>query len=298
MTKSTKIILGLVVVGLILGFLLIRAYSGKMIAPWPSYEEVHTVEKQIDENGIILAGEAGEKIVTQKRFSFKGFWTWVAAFLTLSILTFLYDDNPFYKFAEHLFVGVSAAYWMVLGFWSTLVPNLFGKLVPNFIAHIGLIEGLEGNKVEWIYILPLLLGIILLMRLSNKAGWISRWALAFIVGTTAGLNFVQYLSSDFMLQISQSFRPLIVIGSVDPIISTSPLICTISNILIFIGVFCGLIYFFFSVEHKGFFGVTSRLGIWVLMVSFGASFGFTVMGRVALLVGRLEFLFGHWLGFM
>jgi len=34
--------------------------------------------------------------------------TWVAAFLTLSIFSFLYKDNPFYKFAEHLMVGVSA----------------------------------------------------------------------------------------------------------------------------------------------------------------------------------------------
>ncbi len=298
MTKSTKIIIGAVIIGLILGFLLFRAATGKMIAPWPKYEEVHTITKITDDNGIPLKGEAGENIVTQKRLSFKGFWTWIAAFLTLSILSFLYDDNPFYKFAEHLFVGVSAAYWMVLGFWSTMLPNLLGKLMPNFIAHIGLIEGLEGNKIELIYILPLLLGIILLMRLSNKAGWISRWSLAFIVGTTAGLNFVQYLSSDFMLQISQSFKPLIVINSIDPVISTNPIICTFSNILIFVGVFCGLIYFFFSVEHKGFFGITSRLGIWILMVSFGASFGFTVMGRVALLVGRLEFLFGNWLGFM
>ena len=33
---------------------------------------------------------------------------WVAAVLTLCIFSFLYKDNPFYKFAEHLFVGVSA----------------------------------------------------------------------------------------------------------------------------------------------------------------------------------------------
>ena len=46
-----------------------------------------------------------------------GFWVTFAAFLTLAIMSFLYRDNPFYKFAEHLFVGVSAAYWMCMGFW-------------------------------------------------------------------------------------------------------------------------------------------------------------------------------------
>jgi len=43
---------------------------------------------------------------------------WVAAILTLCIFSFLYKDNPFYKFAEHLFTGVSAAYWMSVAFWS------------------------------------------------------------------------------------------------------------------------------------------------------------------------------------
>ena len=35
---------------------------------------------------------------------------WVAAFLTIGIFSYLYKDNPFYKAAEHLFVGVSAGY--------------------------------------------------------------------------------------------------------------------------------------------------------------------------------------------
>src|SRR5439155_2415151 len=34
---------------------------------------------------------------------------WVAAFFTLCIFSFLYRDDPFYKFAESVFIGVSAA---------------------------------------------------------------------------------------------------------------------------------------------------------------------------------------------
>jgi hypothetical protein len=70
----------------------------------------------------------------------------------------------------------------------------------------------------------------------------------------------------------------------------------LTNWVIFIGVFCGIIYFFFSKEHRGFFGVASRVGIWILMITFGASFGYTVMGRISLLVGRLTYLFKDWLG--
>jgi hypothetical protein len=64
-------------------------------------------------------------------------------------------------------------------------------------------------------------------------------------------------------------------------------------IMLFLGTFTALLYFFFSVEHKGlFFGGGSKLGIWFLMVSFGASFGYTIMGRISLLIGRMQFLLG------
>jgi hypothetical protein len=35
---------------------------------------------------------------------------WILVLMTLSILSYLYGDNPFYKTAEHIFVGVSAGY--------------------------------------------------------------------------------------------------------------------------------------------------------------------------------------------
>lgn len=216
-------------------------------------------------------------------------WTWFGAFLTLSILSFLYKDNAFYKFAEHLFVGVSAAYWMVIGIWGTLFPNLIAKIYPEAVRFV--LPSLADREPEYWYIIPAIFGILMLMRLSNKLGWMSRWPLAFIVGTTAGLNLVRYLRSDFIGQVQNTMIPLIAFkdGSFSFIIS-------FSNIVIFVGVFCGLIYFFFSKEHKGGFGVASRIGIWILMVTFGAGFGYTVMARISLLVGRMQFLLGDWLG--
>ena len=66
-------------------------------------------------------------------------------------------------------------------------------------------------------------------------------------------------------------------------------------ILVFVGVLSVLAYFFFSLEHKGALGRTAKVGVWYLMITFGASFGFTVMGRIALLAARFEFLFDDWL---
>ena len=56
---------------------------------------------------------------------------WIAAFLTLGIFSYLYRDNPFYKIAEHVFVGVSAAYVAAISFWTPIYPNLCGRLFPK-----------------------------------------------------------------------------------------------------------------------------------------------------------------------
>jgi hypothetical protein len=156
------------------------------------------------------------------------FYITLGAFLTLSILSFLYKDNIFYKAAEHLFVGVSAAYWMVMGFWSVLIPNLIGRIHPPLVRPF--IPAVADQPPSYWYFIPAVLGIMLLMRLSPKGPWISRWALAFIVGTTAGLNFIRYMASDLLGQINSSMIPLIVIqnGGLDTL-------TTISNIVIFLG---------------------------------------------------------------
>ena len=70
---------------------------------------------------------------------------------------------------------------------------------------------------------------------------------------------------------------------------------SVRSVILVGGVLCGIVYFFFSFEHKGIVGRTAKVGIWVLMITFGAGFGYTVMGRIALLAIRLEFLFDDWL---
>ncbi|MBU1652802.1 hypothetical protein KKA00_11310 [bacterium] len=230
----------------------------------------------------------------------RGFLVTLSAFLTLAVLSFLYRDNPFYKFAEHLFVGVSAAFWMCVGFWTTIVQNLLPRLSDGLTTFFEVPQ----QDHNYFFFIPVILGILLLMRLSPKGGVISRWPLAFIVGTTAGLNFVRYLRSDFIKQISSTFVPLLgtewqgigpFFSSLD-LSAVGQLAVISSNLVIFIGVVCGIIYFFFSKEHTGLFGRASRVGIWILMITFGASFGYTVMGRISLLVGRITFLFRDWLG--
>jgi hypothetical protein len=214
--------------------------------------------------------------------------TWIGAFLTLMIFSFLYKDNPAYKFAEHLFVGVSAAYWMVQGFWQQIMPNLLAKLFPRQFESF--VEAARGQPSEYVYLIPLILGLILLMRLIPAVAWVSRWSMAFIIGYTAGSNLTRFLVSDFLIQVQKTLElPLIDLQAGGWL---EVIMFSVSNIVILGGVICGLIYFYFSKEHTGAFGRASRVGIWVLMVAFGASFGYTVMARISLLIGRIEFLRG------
>ena len=211
---------------------------------------------------------------------------WIGALLTLMILSFLYRDNPFYRFAEHLFVGVSAAYWMVQAFWNTLIPNLFGKLYPPMVAFA--VPALKDNPSQESRLIPLVFGILLLLRLVPRLAHFSRMAMALAIGFAAGTNLIRYLESDFASQIGQTIRPLVV---TEPALSIGG---TISALVVVLGTMCGLVYFFFSREHTGVFGKASRAGIYVLMISFGAAFGYTVMARISLLTGRMAFL-GEWI---
>ncbi len=106
---------------------------------------------------------------------------------------------------------------------------------------------------------------------------------------------MNYFSSNVMAQVSNTIIPLFSADYGGPLFSES-FGNIAGNIIIAGGTFTGLIYFFFSKEHKGAFGGAAKVGIWVIMVTFGASFGYTVMSRMSLLIGRMDFIFGDWLG--
>jgi len=200
-------------------------------------------------------------------------WIWIGAVLTLMIFSFLYKDNPFYKFGEHLFVGIANGYYIVYYWQNALKPNLFEPLSAG----------------QFIYIVPLLLGLMYFTRFIPRISWVVRIPIGFTIGWGAGLSIPAYFQADILRQLEGTV--------VTPATFSNPA-NGIWAVIILIGVVCTLIYFFFSREHKGLLGSASRLGIIFIMIGFGASFGYTVMARVSLLIGRIQFLLGPWLGFI
>jgi len=197
---------------------------------------------------------------------------WIIAFFTLSLFSFLYKDNPFYKIAEHIFAGLSAGYYVGLIWHSVIIQQMIDPMLHNG---------------KWWLVFPGLLGVLMFSRFSKRFSWISRMSLAFVMGNTAGIFLLSELHGKVLPQIQSTMM------SLNPGQGFADFLLAL---VIVVGVLSTLIYFYFSKEHKGALGKAAKVGIWMIMISFGAHFGYTVMARISLLIGRVQFLIDDWCG--
>ncbi len=199
-------------------------------------------------------------------------WIWIAAFFTLAIFSFLYKDNPFYRIAEHIFVGVSAAYGLIITYYNAFLPYVYTPLI----------------KGDFIVIIPVLIGLLFFARFIPKISWLVRIPIVVAMGWGAGVG----LPRTFQQNIFEQLKASILTVNSFPNVWQG-----IFNIIMFAGIILTLSYFFFSrKENNKVFNTTSKIGTIFIMVSFGATFGYTVMARVSLLIGRILFLLRDWLG--
>jgi len=232
---------------------------------------------------------------------------WIAAALTLAIFSFLITDNPAYKFAEALLVGVSAGYMLIIYTANSVIPNAF---LPLFQGAGELLAGNITVTSVWTFfsaLLPVSLGMLIISRFIPKIGWLSRWPIGFYFGMANGLGLAAIMQAAIFAQIYGTFVvgpkgakvPVFAITQVIEVFNHftwDGLIHIVSTPLMIIGVIATLTYFFFSKEHTGVIGGVAKVGIVFLMIGFGASFGYTVMARVSLLIGRVQFILEDWLG--
>jgi len=205
-------------------------------------------------------------------------WVWLGVFFTLSVYSFLYKDNVFYKIAEHVTIGVSLGYSVYIVWTSAFIGQVWEQFsTGGFIFNWNVSH-------RWDYIIPAILGLFMIFRLFPKYAWMSRYSLALVVGAAAGMGLPRVMQAFILKQVTTTMVPV------------SFTVAGINNFVIFVGVLTVLLYFYFSKEHKGIYGKFANVGIWYLMVGFGATFGYTVMARMSLFIGRILFLLQEALG--
>uniref|UniRef100_A0A7C4TIX6 Uncharacterized protein n=1 Tax=candidate division WOR-3 bacterium TaxID=2052148 RepID=A0A7C4TIX6_UNCW3 len=203
-------------------------------------------------------------------------WVWISALLSLAIFSFLYKDNPFYKFAEHIFVGAANGYAVTFYWHNILVPSLFDPLF---------------RQGKLLYIISLIIGVLYFTRFIPKISWLVRIPIGITIGYYTGASIPAGIQANIIKQIQGT-----ILTKENFLSWHAGNMGIVWSLILFLGVLCTLSYFYFSREHKGVLKITSRIGIVFIMIGFGAAFGYTVMARVSLLIGRLQFLLGPWLG--
>ncbi len=98
----------------------------------------------------------------------------ISFLLTLMVLSYLIGDNPAFRVAIYLFIGVSAGYAAAIAWNQVLKPSLFNPL-------------LQGGWMNLLYLIPFLLGISLFAKLSPRFSRLGSPPLAIIVGVGAAV---------------------------------------------------------------------------------------------------------------
>lgn len=193
---------------------------------------------------------------------------WAGVLCTFAIYSVLYKENKFYRFFEHIFIGLSGGYGVYITWSQVLYPKWWKPMI-------------QDGEYYWVF--ALVIGSMFYFMYSKKHAWISRVIFGLFMGFSAGGMFREFYESYFP-QIGSSMKP----------IAGSPV--DIFNVLVFyVILLAAMSYFFFSFEHKNAaVQTTAKAGRWFLMIGFGAMFGATVMGRMTLFIGRLNFLLNDW----
>lgn len=200
--------------------------------------------------------------------------------LTLFVFSYAWGDNPLFKLATHIFVGVAAGYVTIIAIYNIILPQLVYPLI-------------NGSRDEMIlaviYLIP---SVLLLTKISPQLSKLGNPAMAILVGIGAAAA------------VGGS-----VFGTIFPQVAASTQIFETENFLnagvILLGTLTTLIYFQFSVRKKStnapvgqFVQSIGRVGQIFIAITFGALFAGIYFASLTALIERLSNLWAFIQGFL
>lgn len=225
---------------------------------------------------------------------FQNWVTLLGVISTLAIFSILYKENPLFRFVEHIFIGLAAGYAIAFYWAQYIYPDWFVPMMPKAVV--------AGGQGQWWHILELLFGLLFFTVYFPKISWMNRFALGVLMGWAAGFVFRGFVSM-YGPMITKSFKSPVTFYTPEGV-SAGGAHFDPNNIhlfgdvwihpwaiVFFVVLICTLTYFFFSVEHRTkLVRQPAVAGRYFIMITLGAIFGTTVMGRFSLVIERLDFL--------
>ena len=214
----------------------------------------------------------------------------VGGVATLAIFSFLIRENGFFRFFEHLFIGIAAGLAPMLTLRDFLWPQVLEPMMGGTITHYP--DGTQSGPYQSLYLLyliPMVFGLLYYTLYSRRYAWLAKVVIGFSLGAS-GVLAIRGFFAEVVPQIAGSAKPLLVFSSGGIQWGQS-----LNNLLFVVILLVVLHYFFFTIGRDQKAHARSALvGRPLLMICFGAFFGSTVMARLALLVERVQFIVRDW----
>jgi hypothetical protein len=209
----------------------------------------------------------------------------VSFLLTVMILSYLFfGDNPFFRVAVYVFVGVSAGYTAAVAWYQVLLPRLFQPLISGSLTE------------KLLAVIPLLLGVLLLMKLSTHTAQLGNPSMGFLVGVGAAVAVSGALLGTLFPQAQAAFS----LPSISAIVSDgtgNALIQFIFGTVSILGTISTLVYFHFGAKATPAGPQRSKLVIalaWVgqifIAITLGVLFAGVFTAALTALIERLNFI--------
>jgi hypothetical protein len=187
--------------------------------------------------------------------------TGVLSFLfTLMILSYIIGDNPLFRIGVYIFVGVSAGYIAAIAWWQVIWTRLVEPLR-------------QGDLLQ---VVPLILSVLILMKVSPRLAGLGSVAMAFIVGVGAAVTIVGAVSGTLIPQAGGTINAFAVTSS-DPGVIVEAFI---GGAVILAGTVFSLSYFHFGARPNKTDGTMHRVGLIEIMAWIGRIFIGIALGAI------------------
>lgn len=203
-------------------------------------------------------------------------WSLISLILTIMVLSYLIKDNPLFKVATYLFVGVTAGYFAVILIYQVLLPKLIN---PIF----------SGNSQELIFVgVAFLLCLMLLFKFSTRFNRLGSIPMAIIVGVGTATIISGAILGTFLPQISSTanYFQLTNQGNI------------LLGLYILIGTIVTLLYFQFTIipgikitnNDSKIFPIFRNFGKVFIGITLGSIFAGVILSALIALIERISFL--------